>query len=402
MDIFHSQKEGNLIIAFIYFLVYAGSASFLAFYNLFLEENGFSGFRIGTIMALFQAVLVFSVIFWGYLADKNGLKKAILLSITTTIILIYLLKFVTGYFFLLLFIPVFAFFYHPNPTLIDTIAVHHSRNYPGKGFGQFRMWGSLGWGSATLLLGFLMTTMDLSIIFPVGAFIFAVIMILIALKTKNEVPEEVQNLVNLKDFKKVFANRHLSIFFILLFLYGISKAPLTYFINLYLKEIGASNSLIGFAFTVQAFCELPFFFFADKLVEKFGAKKVILFSILFTVLRLFLYSIISNPYIAIPLGAGHGITLGLFIVAVTQYVHKIVPVQWRATAQSMIWGFHFGAGITVGNLLIGYLKDQISMKGVMLWESIATAVVFVIITIYFYQTSKRKLPFLSRSRISTD
>ena len=235
MDIFHSKKEGNFIIAFIYFLIYAGSGSYLAFYNLFLEENGFSGFRIGLIMGIFQAVLVFTVIFWGYFADKKGLKSAILISITTTIILMMVIQYVKDYTILLFFIPVFAFFYHPNPSLIDTIAVHHSKNYPGKGFGKFRMWGSLGWGTATLFLGFLLSNFNITIIFPTAAIIFALIMILILSKTKNEVPDEAHDLVNLKDFKAVFTNKLLSIFFILLFVYGVSKAPLTYFINLYLN-----------------------------------------------------------------------------------------------------------------------------------------------------------------------
>lgn len=391
MGLFTNFKQGNIIISTFYFLMYGGAACFLAFYNIYLEEQGFSGIKIGTIMAVFQAVLVFAVVFWGILADKRGIKKIVILASGFTAVLVILLPFINQFVLLILFMMVFAFFYHPTPSLIDTISIHHIKQYEAGSFGKYRLWGSVGWGTASLIIGILVSYFDIALIFPATAVFLGLIILLTSLYVKNDRKRDSENLVSLKSFKAVFTNIRLSLFFIIIFFYGVSKAPLTYFINLYFKEIGASNSLVGIAFTVQAFCELPFFFYADKLVRKFGPKKVIIFTILFTTVRLFLYSRIMNPYLAIPLGAGHGITLGLFIVASTHYVQNLVPLHWRATAQSLIWGFHFGAGVTVGNLLIGYLKDKITMVGVMFWESVATFAVLLIMSVYFLQTSDKRV-----------
>jgi PPP family 3-phenylpropionic acid transporter len=84
------------------------------------------------------------------------------------------------------------------------------------------------------------------------------------------------------------------------------------FINLYYTEIGALNTQIGIAFAVQSICELPFLFFGALLIEKYGVKRIIIFTLLVAALRMFLYGLTTNPWIAIAIGCTHGITLGLF------------------------------------------------------------------------------------------
>ncbi|MFW5760724.1 MAG: hypothetical protein ACOCXH_07090, partial [Cyclobacteriaceae bacterium] len=61
----------------------------------------------------------------------------------------------------------------------------------------------------------------------------------------------------------------------------------------------------------------------------------------------------------------------------------------RATAQSLIWAFHFGAGVTVGNVLIGFWKDTTSMRDIMFWMSMAVIVVGFLFFIFFHRLKKQ-------------
>ena len=101
------------------------------------------------------------------------------------------------------------------------------------------------------------------------------------------------------------------------------------------------------------------------------------------VLRLFAYSIISTPIIAAFAGIFHGLTFSLFWIAVIDIVQKLIPQEWRATGQSLIWAFHVGAGLTIGNMTIGRLSDFIPMQKVMFLGALSTVVVGCAIFIYF-------------------
>lgn len=388
---FKSKLQGDILIAIFYFFVYAGAASFLAFYNPFIEDVlHFNGVQIGIINGIFQGMMLIAVVAWGVLSDKKGLRFSLVISLLVTAVLVFFLQYFHQFGYLVIYMFLFAFFYHPNPPLIDTLAINHARHFSSPAFGKYRLWGSLGWGTATLLVGTLIADANIVLIFYASAIAFFILFILVTSYVKTD-PDRVKgSLINFRDFKIIFANRKLAFFFIIIFLYGISITPLNYYINLYFKDIGASNTLVGYAFTVQAFTEIPFFFYADRIVVKFGARNAILVTIAVTIVRMILYSMASDPLWALPLGALHGFTLSIFLVAVVNFVHELVPPHWRATAQSLIWAFHFGAGVTVGNVLIGFWKDTTSMRDIMFWMSMAVIVVGFLFFLFFHRLKNQK------------
>ena len=72
-----------------------------------------------------------------------------------------------------------------------------------------------------------------------------------------------------------------------------------------------------------------------------------------------------------------------------EYIHNLLPAGRFAIAQSIIWGFYFGMGQTIGNLIIGYLKDITGMVNVMWIFGILTFSVLIAIVIHFYLSSER-------------
>lgn len=386
---FKSKLQGDVLIALFYFFVYSGAAAYLAFYNPFIEDVlKFNGAQIGIINGIFQGMMLLAVVAWGVLSDKKGLRFSLTISLLATAILVFFLQYFHQFGYLIIYMFLFAFFYHPNPPLIDTLAINHARNFKSPAFGKYRLWGSLGWGTATLVIGALIADTNIVMIFYASALGFLTLFILVSVFVQTD-PDRVKgSLINFKDFKIIFANRKLAFFFIIIFLYGISITPLNYYINLYFKDIGASNSMVGYAFSVQAFTEIPFFFYADRIVQRFGARNAILVTIAVTIVRMILYSMISDPLLALPLGALHGFTLSIFLVAVVNFVHELVPPHWRATAQSLIWAFHFGAGVTVGNVLIGFWKDTTSMRDIMFWMSMAVIFMAVLFYVFFQRLRK--------------
>ena len=180
----------------------------------------------------------------------------------------------------------------------------------------------------------------------------------------------------------------ISFFFLMLF-YGISISPLHQFINLYYNEIGASNRLIGTAFAIQAGFEIPFFIFGVKLVKRTSPEFVILLAMFVSIIRMVLYGLISNPQIAVFIGILHGFTISFFLVGAVQYVQSHTPPELSTTGQSMIWAFHFGAGLTFGYLIVGYLKDLVGMQKTMHIQAIFGTLMFFA-TLLFFRNLKKK------------
>ena len=121
---------------------------------------------------------------------------------------------------------------------------------------------------------------------------------------------------------------------------------------------------MGIAFGLDAAIELPFYFFSNVFVKRFGARKVLTFAIFMFSVRLFLYSIISVPILAASVELMHGLSYSLFIVAAVEYVNELIPAQWRATGQSLYAAACFGAGTLAGNTFAGYLYDRMSLQQV--------------------------------------
>ena len=101
------------------------------------------------------------------------------------------------------------------------------------------------------------------------------------------------------------------------------------------------------------------------------------------IIRLLAYALIPSIPVALGVCALQGITLSFFLVGAVDYLHSQLPKSRHATAQSLLWGLFFGIGHTVGNLLIGIIKDMKGMVGVMGIFMVFTCCIFLFTTFDF-------------------
>lgn len=357
-----------------YFLIYASFAAWLSFFNVHLNRLGFSGMQIGTLNAVFISTSAFVVPFWGMVADKYGNNRILLLLSVICAIIIYSMGQTTSFYGLVLLILMISFFQQPMGAVMDGMTMGLVMTTEKYSYGQFRLWGSAGYAVSSLIVGYF-AMKNTSLIFPIASALFALLSV-INLITLPKKPVTGRSKVNFRSFSVFFHNRKLFFFLLIIFLFGIGISPLHQFINLYYTDIGAGSRLIGIAYFVQAAFEIPSFLIGVKLVRKTGAANMILLAMAVSVLRLILYGFIRVPEYAIFVGILHGFTISFFLIGVVEYVQAQTPGHLRTTGQALIWAFHFGAGLTLGNLWLGYLRDQVGMlKAMHIQAFIAVAVV---------------------------
>lgn len=94
------------------------------------------------------------------------------------------------------------------------------------------------------------------------------------------------------------------------------------------------KTLQGLAMGIQCFGgELPFFFISGWLLKKIGHINAMTL-VLFTFgIRLFLYSLLTNPWLVLPIELMQGVTFGVFYSTMATYASIVAPPGTSATLQ---------------------------------------------------------------------
>jgi len=376
----------SLKLPVFYFLLTGAFAGWQSFYNVHLDGIGYSSMQIGILNAIFISTSALVVPFWGMIADKFGNNRVLLLLTSVCAVLVFLIGKTNAFHWMLIFICIVSIFHQPSGAIVDGMTMGFVRGNTRFSFGQFRLWSSAGYASLSLIVGFL-ARQGTAIIFKVSAGIF-LLLSLINLFTLPKQPLTGRSLVNFRSFGVFFRNHRLLIFLLIIFVCGIAIAPLMQFINLYYSDIGASPSFIGWVFFVQAIPEIPAFIFGSLLVKRIGAERMILLSMGVSMIRMVLYGLVSQPEIAICFSIFHCITIAFFLLGVVEYVQDRTPDHLRTTGQALIWAFHFGAGVSVGNITLGYFRDAVGMLNAMFLHAALCMIVFLGTVLFFRTTSR--------------
>lgn len=364
-----------------YFLVLGAFAGWQSYYNLHLDENGFSSMQIGILNAIFIFTSAVVIPFWGILADKFGGYRILLLLSSVCALMVFLIGETFKFHWMLMLIAIVSLFHQPSGAVADGICVGFVRANPRFSYGQFRLWTSVGYASISLLVGYL-ARHGTAVIFKISAGLF-LLLSLINLFTLPHKPVTGRSLVSLRSFTVFFRNYSMLLFLLLIFLLGVAVAPLMQFINLYYYDIGAEASFIGWVFFLQAIPEIPAYIIGTRMVKKMGAERMILLSMAVSMLRLFFYGLISVPEVAMGFSVLHCITVAFFLIGVVEYVQVRTPGHLQSTGQALIWAFHYGAGLGVGYVFMGYLRDAVGMLKSMHVHALLALVAVILMAVLF-------------------
>lgn len=364
------EKRQPLVVKTWAFLTYASFAVFMTYFYVYLSgEKGLSAVEVGAIAALQQLNTIFVAPIWGILADRFGRKRIILVTMLATAAIYPIFTLPNSFAFTLAAIVLFTLFYNPIASLLDTIAIDFEEQTQGKTpYGVTRLWSSVGWAVATAIAGVFINNsiVPLKSIFIISTLIMvaASLVMLLAYKpltiTSSLKQSQGKEIIHVLQFSPSLRR-----FLALVFGYSLIASPCFVIMNVFYDDINAPSNILGAAYAVQAVSEVPFFFFANRLVNRFGAKRLFIFCMIATAVRMLIYGLTGNAIISVCAGALHGVTFGLYMVSMIAFVHQIVPKELRSTGQSLIYMFYYG-GVSLGSFLIGWLHNYTSMTNAMI------------------------------------
>ncbi|KAF8771384.1 Major facilitator superfamily like protein [Argiope bruennichi] len=264
-------------------------------------------------------------------------------------------------------------------------------------YGRQRLFGTVGWALACLLSGYLSdlaTGNKINKDYSPGYYVMACLLLIDIFILFKMPPVKVKLSTDIyRDVKKVFHSNEIILFAIGAILIGSFAAIISYYELWYLQDLGASQSLLGWAIIVQCLiAEAPFFIISGWFVKKFGSFNCLIGSFSAYALRFGCYSIITNPWWALLIDTTHGFTFAMFHAAMTNFVSVKAPDGVEGTMFGIFGGLIDGMGQASGSLLCGAAFDKFGGRLTFTMASIFSgtcALVFIILSRLLNKCSDR-------------
>jgi MFS transporter, PPP family, 3-phenylpropionic acid transporter len=338
----------------IYFFFFAAIASLFPFLVIHYQELGLSGTQIGILAALNPLVTVVTAPLWGAFADATQRYKQLLLVMMVGCLLaVFLWSQATQFIWLLPIIALFAFFAGSVMPLIDSSVL--ARLERKERYGKLRLWGTVGFGITSPLVGFITGRAGLEWAFYFYLFFFAITTGFVVFFPISRATLRKPLGVGMLEFK----NKTWLMFLLTIFLGGVGLAIGGNFFSLHMKNLGASQTYIGLSLTFATLGELPFMMFGYKLLKRYPAKNLLLLALFFIALRLAGYALAQVPWHFLIVQLLHGPTFVLIWIAGISYADNLSPPHLKATGQSLFSTTLSGLGGTLGGFVGGILYDTV-------------------------------------------
>jgi len=300
------------------------------------------------------------------------------------------------YLILLLYMIVFM----PTLALVNSISFKQMNN-PEKEFAFIRVWGTLGWITAGLLIGWLAWEQNGTLVntFKINA-VVSLVLGLFSFTLPDTPPGNTSAKVSVRDILgldalKLLKDKNFLLFFISSLLICIPLAFYYQETNLFLNEIkmtraAAKMSMGQMSETLFLFL-MPFFF------VRLGVKKMLLMGMIAWLLRYVLFAYgnsndgIGLLYLGIIL---HGVCYDFFFVTGQIYTDEKAGPATRSSAQGMITLATYGVGMLIGFWVAGIITDHYKTADGHIWKNIwlipagISAVLVVLFGLFFKDKKK--------------
>ena len=295
-----------------------------------------------------------------------------------------------GAFFVFALLAMVSFM--PTLALANSISFRRMES-PEKQFPGVRVFGTIGWIIAGLLIGWLGWESGdaLSNTFVMAA-IGSALLGVYAFTLPHTPPETSDGPATVRDILGLDAlallkTRSYLVFFVASILICIPLAFYYNFTNLYLNEIGVPG-----AAAVQSLgqvSEVLFLLIMPLMLKKLGIKRTLLIGMLAWAARyaLFAFGDAGSMIWLVILGLLlHGVCYDFFFVAGQIYTDRFAPKKVRSAAQGLISLATYGVGLLIGSLISGPIVDAfLSADGTHRWLTIwlIPAALAVLVTVFF-------------------
>ena len=291
--------------------------------------------------------------------------------------------------------------YMPTLALVNSISFKQMNN-PEKEFSFVRVWGTIGWIAAGLLIGWLAWEQKGTLVntFHLTALISAVLGVF-SFTLPNTPPPKAGSKTTFGeiigwDAIKLLKDRNFLIFFLSSLLICIPLAFYYQETNKFLNELKVSGAAAKMSLGQMS--EMIFMFLMPWFFVRLGVKKMLLLGMVAWIFRYLLFGFGDAGSGMWLLYGGiilHGICYDFFFVTGQIYTDERAGERIRSSAQGMITLATYGVGMLIGFWIAGQISENFKTADGHDWKNIwlipagIAAIVLLLFVIFFKDKKKR-------------
>lgn len=368
----------------------------------YLAAIGFSGADIGFAYLTNNIGAIIAPFIVGMIADRFFSSEKILgvLHIAGAIVL-YLVSDMAVQSNIILGLLLYNICYMPTLALVNAVSFN-TMETPDKLFPWVRVWGTVGWILAGLLISFALSGFAENVeatAVPMKLAAAASMLLGFYSFTLPSTPPQnaggkptVRDVLGL-DALALLKDKSFAVFALCSLLISIPLAFYYAFTNLFLNEVGMTD--VAGTMTLGQMSEVLFMVVMPFLFVRLGVKWMLLAGMLAWVLRYALFASGDWGSAAWMLYAGivlHGICYDFFFVTGQIYVDRKAGKHVRASAQGFIALLTYGVGLAIGSVLAGQTVEIFTEAGTKDWSSIwwTPCIFAAFVALLFHLTFREK------------
>jgi nucleoside transporter len=309
------------------------------------------------------------------------------------------------------FVLVYMILYMPTLALVNSVSFNQMKS-PEKEFSSIRVWGTIGWIAAGLLISYLFhwdsadnTAKGLLKNTFLMAGVASLLLGLLGFTLPKTPPTKntnekvsISQILGL-DALKLLKDKNFAAFFIASILICIPLAFYYQNANSFLSNIGVENPTGKM--TIGQISEVLFLLLLPVFFTRFGFKKTILVGMLAWALRYLLFAFGNADNLSFMLIIGialHGVCYDFFFVAGQIYTNSKAGEKYKSAAQGLITLATYGVGMLIGFAIAGKITDAYKVADKvfdykMIWviPSAIAAAVFLLYAVFFKDEKNKNI-----------
>lgn len=357
------MKNKTLLLFSAYYFIFFMTDAAMGYFNIYLKSIGYNTLQMGLLTAGASFVALIFQPCIGLMADRSRSKNAVLsVLLLLSAALSPMLLLSASFFYILLVYVVFQVVRHAQRPLSDTIALEYADAGHGS-FGRIRMMGCLGYSAMAVLAG---KAADMRISGIFWMFSAVCILCVAALLGLPRHKGHQSGRAGISP-ASLLKNRRLVIMTFYAVIFAVNRSFYhSYFSVYFTGEISGSPSMYGLMLSVGALFEIPFMFFADRIIKKTGIRKALLISGALDALRWLATFGITGAAAQMAIQMLFGVNNMAMAVAMTLTINAETAPELKATGQTTYHTLASLASMLFGSLLGGFLSNVLGIRPVFL------------------------------------
>jgi MFS family permease len=360
------------------FLAYGVQGAWVPVFSVYLHQLGFSPAATAWAFTPYSLCSLVSPLLWGQVADRwvpaERCISACAIIVTAALLAIPLLD--SG---MMVFLACVLFWFFMIP--INSLGVAltlRQLEHPERSYGGIRLWGTVGWAGAGLLLTWWLRTLkptlfagqaeptvELADSFGVAA-LFAIALFVYSVTLPSTLPSRPVDVPAARGLARLFdapltalrlcRERAFLTFGVCLFGTYFTMPFASQLTPLLLEQLGVGRDVMPMALTAGQSTEVAMLAVMPWLLGRLGARTTMAFGIGAWALGMVAYAVGQPVSLVVAAMTTNGVYICGFLIAGQVFVNRQSAPDVRASAQGLIVWIG-GVGLLIGHLLVGEVRE---------------------------------------------